>query len=156
MGRALPTVNNTVFNLIGEGLYLATLKDVGEPRTTVSPKFGEQTQVRLIWHIEGVLDGEDDNEEYIGEEIWDYCGWTMGKKAKLRQRIQAALGRDLEEGEELNTDDILGKRVKLNIEHYSKEDGTKGQKVASAMAYRTKKKRRPVDPTDEDIDELPF
>lgn len=155
MGLAFPKPKNADFKLVGEGLYLASLKHIGEPEKKTSEKYGDSVQVRLVWLIEGVLDDEEDNEEFIGEEVWDFCTWSTGKKAKLRARIDALLGRPFEDDEDLNVDDVLGKRVKLNVEHYTKGNGDTGQKVASALAYRTKKKRRPVE-DDEDGDEIPF
>lgn len=154
MALAFPTVKNTEFKLVGEGLYLASLKDVGEPRESESALYGKSTQVRLIWSIEQVLDGEEDNEDSIGEEVWEYCTWSLGKKAKLRTRLEALLGRTLEEGEELNVSDVLGKRVKLNVVHYEKNDGTQGQKVASAVAYKAKKRRQVIE--EDDDDSIPF
>jgi hypothetical protein len=132
-----PTVTSNEFPLVGEGLYLVELQEVKEPVEKTDGPFGPSVRTCLVWKIVSVLDGETENEQFVGSEVYDFANWTLGEKSTLRQRVEAALNRPLEIGETLKTDELLGAKVKMTIGHNTRQkDGVKVHKVVTTAPYR--------------------
>jgi len=110
-----------------EGTINAVLVDV-TPLKDVPDKFhpGQTKEVfRLVYETE-VMDDENDRR---------FCIWSrpytpsLNEKANFRKDIKKILGRDLTEMElnEFDTDALIGKNVKLIVQH---EEGQNGQTYA--------------------------
>lgn len=90
--------------------------------TNPNPSEFDNDRPQLVWKLRAVaaLDTDDGGEQMIGKEIWRFSGDTMGLKQDgsptiARETVQAFLGRDLEEGEEPDTDELIGKRARGEV-----------------------------------------
>ena len=97
------------------GLYVVKLKDI-VPEVIENPKFGDGNRLRWIFSLEQVIDADDDSaEESIGQELWAWTSHSMARRATARAFAGALLGRAIEDDEEIDTDDLIGKRAKASI-----------------------------------------
>jgi hypothetical protein len=68
---------------------------------------------------------------------------SFGPKSAARSIVEAALGRKVRDGEQIDTDDLLGCRVQVVITRGTRPDGSETNTVEAVL---------PVD----DEDDLPF
>lgn len=76
---------------------------------------------------------DDEPDETTGEvpEVWAYTSQILSPKSKLYAYVVAVLGEEAipEEGETLDLDDMLGKRVDVFFERYQGVDKESGKPV---------------------------
>lgn len=108
-----------------DGTVKAVIVDV-TPLKKVQSQYGEREVFRLVYETE-VEDAEHDNRRH--------CVWSrpytpsLNEKSNFRKDIKKILGRDLTQAEldEFDTEALVGKGVKLIIQH---EEGQNGQTYA--------------------------
>lgn len=157
IGFALPQVTESEeFPLIPEGLYICRLKTMENMGPGMSFN-GEEPKDRIRWvfEIEEVISGDDESEDFVGQDLHAWSSWSMNVKANMYKWSCALLGREIEKHENIRTEDLIGKRARVNIEHYEKKNGETGHRPASMLRVATKKKRAPapvVEAEDDDPD----
>lgn len=128
------------------GVYAAKCKSITPELTG---KFGPS--YKWVWELSDVLSTEDDDvaSEFIGEEIWGWSSQSPSTQGKFVKWAAAHMGQQaISSGQEVDTDDFIGKTVRLTLEHTTKEDGSTGHKVAAIGVH--KKKRRVIEEDDEE------
>lgn len=129
---ALPTVTNQ--SGTPAGTYVVRLTDM-QPET--HDQYGDQ--VKWVFTIKQVIDCDAvDPDEWLGKEIWRFTSVSMGTKAKMRAFAEGILGRALDEGEQLDADELIGKTAKATVVPYARQDGAKGTKLDVLTAYKPK------------------
>ncbi len=154
-GFALPKVTETSeFPLVPEGLYLFRLKSMENMGLGASFDGKEpKERVRWIFEIEEVISGDDESEDFVGQDFHAWTSYTMNIKSTMYKWATALLGREIDKDEEVGVDDLLGKRGRANVEHYEKKSGDTGHRIASMIKNKAPKKPKPV-PVEDDDDEL--
>jgi len=163
----LPAASDTTFEQAPVGLYVFKLKEL-ERGIQGDPQYGDKERVKWIFEVVRVIDVNENapsreipnpkmSEDWVGEEFWGFTSLSMGKKSTMRLWATALLGRDIDEGEQLNAGELIGKRAKATI---GRSD-TQRAKITALVPYVTKgtaPKAAPVAaPVDEgDDEELPF
>lgn len=144
------TLEATTSSMPPVGRYVADIKDLSDPEPPQMTEYGDTDQVKFTFTIVKVVDSDDDDaEEYVGQDTYGWCNFTFGPRAKLRKWAQAALGREITDGENISRDDLVGKRVRLDIGLTK----TGKRKVAELMPFTTKKKAPAPPPTADDLEE---
>lgn len=135
------------------GLYVGSLKDI-EDLGVQEGQYGKQHQVRFVIELTEVLDSEDEDlaGEYVKKDVWAYANLSFGPRAKLRKWCQAIAGRQIDDGEEFDAAEIIGKPVRFTI-----AENTMGNPTVSDLAsYRKAKsngrkpRRREPEPEHDD------
>lgn len=139
------------------GLYIMQLDDLLDAGTS---QFADNNgvyneQAKWVCTIVEVIDSEaDDEDALIGTKWIKYTNQNMGKKANMRKFTEAFLGRELDENEEADVDELVGSYAKV---HLAEKQGDKGTEVHVTMTpskgpKRAAKpaKKRAVDPEDDD------
>lgn len=126
MGIKIP---QTVFEPLPMGEYTATIKAVGEDEG----QFGRQ----LVFEFE--IDGGD----HAGHSLKGWTSTTFGRKSKLYSWVRAAFGQEIPDDYTLDTDHLVGRRVRLGVivrlkaetgEEFNKIDAVLPLKKAAAAA----------------------
>jgi len=134
--------------LLDEDTYDAVLTNV-EERTESR---GKPSEAFLIWKAkvkDPVYDGEDlDEDVYISFAT----SKRFSKKSYLNKLVTAVLGKDLDEGEQLDLETLVGESVRLTIKNEKRDDGAIFNKVTDYMACKKKKKKNVVEEDDEEDD----
>jgi hypothetical protein len=108
----------------------------------------------------------------VGEEsylIFENLGLTLnktgaGKPSKLRERVQFIIGRELEEGEQIDLSTMLGEMVKVMVNHASGKGANADKTYANIVSIaaldkgETKPEPPPLDeePPPVEGDDIPF
>lgn len=157
----LPVAASGEFKLVPEATYAMKLVDMQEAEQNENSPFYDPNRPRVKWvfQIVSVLDGDPDPtygdpEDFIGEEFFGYTSLNMGKRATMRAWAQGLLGREIEDGEQITSEDLIGKIGRCHVEHYEKQNGATGHKISAIKPYR-KAKAKP-EPVFEEDDEDPF
>jgi len=103
------------------GLYVGKLLDV-EPRESANGEYR-----RWSWEV---LDGPE-----AGRTVYANTSTNFGPQAKARQWVENVLGRELEAGEQVSIDDLVGGRHHLMVENV-KRDGRTFDNVSAVHKYR--------------------
>lgn len=141
-------IPKTEFVALDPGVYPATVRKV----ELTDGKFGPQLQ--LDFDIVGA-----DPSQGGQQRAW--MGTTMTEGNKTGKWVKAILGVN-EVPEELNTDDLWGKPVRLSLTITTKTDGTEYNKVADVLKAAAPKARASVKPqpepeeAEEEKVEVPF
>jgi hypothetical protein len=137
-----------------EGEYLFELVAV-EPwvAKNPNPQFNSDRE-QLVWKLKAVeaLDTDDGGDAFVGREIWHFTGNTMGvrqdgSKTKDREAYEAFLGRELDEDEEVDTDEIIGCTARGDVGRSTtgKHKVTRLRRVSRrAQGNGTKPKPQPI------------
>lgn len=160
MSFTLPAATDATYEQCPIGLYVFKLKHL-ERGIQGDPRFGEGERVKWVFDIERVIDANEneptrDNpdprsiEDWVGEEFWGFTSLSMGKKATMRGWAEALLGRTLEEKEQLNAGELIGKRAKATV---GRSD-TGRQKIMSLVPLKTKGKPAPQPEPEDDEGDL--
>lgn len=156
---AIPAATDgEAFEILPEGLYmfkLAGMENMG-PGQAFDNEREPKDRIKWVFQIESVISGDDDAEERVGEEVWFFTSLSMHRKATMRAWCEGLLGREIAEGEAVDTSDLIGKKGRANIVHYKKLTGDTGHKIASILKATTKKKAAPVVEEPEEEDEELF
>jgi len=133
--------------LLDEDTYDAVLTNV-EERTESR---GKPSEAFLIWKAkvkDPVYDGEDlDEDVYISFAT----SKRFSRKSYLNKLVTAVLGKDLDEGDQLDLETLVGESVRLTIKNEKRDDGAIFNKVTDYMACK-KKKKNVVEEDDEEDD----
>ena len=103
------------------GLYVGKLLDI-EPRESANGEYR-----RWSWEI---LEGS-----YAGQKVYANTSTNFGPQAKARQWVENILGRELEAGEQVGIEDLVGGKHHLMIENV-KRDGRTFDNVSTVQKYR--------------------
>ena len=95
------------------------------------------------------------DEEHAGKILTGIAYTKFNPMSKLFAWTQALLGRPIEDGEEIDLDDLVGRECMLDIEHRKTERGTFERVVAVRPVRKKKGKPEPV-ADEEDFDDLHF
>ena len=118
---------------VEDGEKPVTLVGYSDPFEITSEKYGTSTMLRLLFKV-------GDGHEQAGGLFSTMFGLKLGPKARLREVVQAALGRDLKPGEEVEFDSLLG--AKLIVSTNAELSG-KGTVVVKYVSSRPAKKAAP-------------
>lgn len=153
-------------SFFGPGNYLATLVKL-EPAEQKNEAWGPQIQ----WTFHLAPAEERDPEAVIVMEdgetpasFWQFSSTKMTPKAKGRQWAEAFLGRALNDGEDLDPSQIVGKVCLVTlVEEKSETDGKVRAKIAGIQSYDPSKpaarpnvRTRQSAPQSRADDDLPF
>lgn len=118
------------------GVYKMEFTDYDEPvLSTFKKKNGDdQYRIKLVFTI------RDEESDYDGEEIWAWYGWSMHEKSHLYPVIKALLGRDIEDDEEPDLDELLGKFIMGTLDNKTKDNGKTFANLIAASPVRRKGK----------------
>ena len=103
------------------GLYVGKLLDI-EARESANGEYR-----RWCWEI---LDGP-----YAGQKVYANSSTNFGPQAKARQWVENVLGRELEAGEHIGTEDLVGGKHYLMFENV-KRVGRTFDNVSAVHKYR--------------------
>jgi len=103
------------------GLYVGKLLDV-ESRESANGDYR-----RWSWEI---LDGP-----HAGQKVFANSSTNFGPQAKARQWVENILSRELEAGEQISIDDLVGGKHHLMVENV-KQDGRTFDNVSAVHKYR--------------------
>jgi hypothetical protein len=103
------------------GLYVGRLLDI-ESRESANGEYR-----RWSWEI---LEGPE-----AGRQVYANTSTNFGPQAKARQWVENVLGRELEAGEQVGTDDLVGGKHHLMVENV-KRDGRTFDNVSAVHKYR--------------------
>ena len=103
------------------GLYVGELQDI-ESRESANGEYR-----RWNWEI---LEGP-----YAGQKVYANTSTNFGPQAKARQWVEDILGRELEAGEQIGIEDLVGGKHHLMIENV-KRDGRTYDNVSAVHKYR--------------------
>jgi hypothetical protein len=103
------------------GLYVGKLLDI-EPRESANGEYR-----RWSWEI---LDGP-----YAGQKVFANSSTNFGPQAKARRWIENVLGRELEGGEQISVEDLVGDKHHVMVENI-KRDGRTFDNVSAVHKYR--------------------
>lgn len=135
-------------------IYPATLTGFGEMEGQFGP--------RLVWQFE--IDHEGETVEAAG-----FTSYSMADGKKVSNLIKWAKAMNGGEVPE-DTDDLIGKPCRVDIENYTKQNGITKNKVAEVRAPKKGQKGKavdkpatapaskgdPVDINEEDFNDIPF
>jgi hypothetical protein len=103
------------------GLYVGELLDI-ESRESANGAYR-----RWGWKIE--------EGPYAGRKVYANTSTNFGPQAKARQWVENILGRELEAGEQIGTEDLVGDKHHLMVENV-KRDGRTFDNVSTVHKYR--------------------
>jgi hypothetical protein len=103
------------------GLYVGRLLDI-ESRESANGEYR-----RWSWEI---LEGPE-----AGRQVYANTSTNFGPQAKARQWVENVLGRELEAGEQVGTDDLVGGKHHRMVESV-KRDGRTFDNVSAVHKYR--------------------
>jgi hypothetical protein len=103
------------------GLYIGKLLDI-EPRESANGAYR-----RWSWEI---LEGP-----HSGCKVYANTSTNFGPQAKARQWVENILGRELEGGEQIAAEDLVGEKHHLMVENV-KRDGRTFDNVSAVHSYR--------------------
>ena len=103
------------------GLYVGELLDI-ESRESTNGQYR-----RWCWEM---LEGQ-----YAGRKVYANTSTNFGPQAKARQWVENILGRELEAGEQIGIEDLVGGKQHLMIENI-KRDGSVFDNVSAVHQYR--------------------
>jgi hypothetical protein len=108
------------FEPLPPGLYIGKLLDV-EPRESANGEYR-----RWSWEV---LDGPE-----AGRTVYANTSTNFGPQAKARQWVENVLGRELEAGEQIGIEDLVGGKHHLMVENV-KRDGRTFDNVSAVNKY---------------------
>ena len=103
------------------GLYIGKLLDV-EPRESANGEYR-----RWSWEVH---DGPE-----AGRTLYANTSTNFGPQAKARQWVENVLGRELEAGEQIGIEDLVGDKHHLMVENV-KRDGRTFDNVSAVHKYQ--------------------
>ena len=109
------------YEALPPGLYVGKLLDI-ESRESANGEYR-----RWGWEI---LEGP-----YAGRKVYANTSTNFGPQAKARQWVENVLGRELEAGEQVGLEDLVGGKHHLMVENV-KRDGRTFDNVSAVHKYR--------------------
>lgn len=120
------------------GVYKMEFTDYDDPvlSTFKSTSGNDQYRIKCVFTI------RDEDSEFDGVEVFAWYGWTMHPKGKLYPIVKALLGRDIEEDEEPDLDDMVGRFIMGTLDNVTKT-GSDGQPRTYANLIAASPVRKP-------------
>ena len=128
-------IEKSEYVTLDTGTYTATVASI----YPAEGKFGPQLEWEFALDPEGTM------------KAWTSQAYSP--KSKLFAWARAILG---EAPETLDTDDLIGKPVRLSILSKARDDGSEFNKVDAVLAPRAGQKAKPLPEADELGEEVPF
>lgn len=166
MSRTLGTITNEIGGVAPPaGQYVVSLARIEDADGEFGPQY------KWIYEVESVIHSNDDEaDEFIGAELHGYSSVGLGPRHKARAWVEALTQRAMEPGENVDEDDLIGRKAVANVIAYKRNDGTEATKIATEggiQPYKKKsKKKKPApapepepeesDDDDDDEDGEPF
>lgn len=97
--------------VVDEGIYQAEV--TGYTQEEDHPEYGPRIRIQVT-----IRDGG----EFDGREMSGLCSVKFSAKSKLRVWVEAAIGRKVEDGEDFNLDEIIGRPVMMQVVHRKTAD----------------------------------
>jgi hypothetical protein len=132
----IPRVHNRTATVPPPGLYIVTVNGIfKEAENRFNP---DVDRLRFDFLVEHVIDSEDPRRsaEFVGNVVHGWVNSTMGPKATLRAWAEALLQRFMDDDDELEVADLIGKQAKATYINYTKENGSPGVKLSNLAPYR--------------------
>lgn len=122
------------FKLVAEGEYL--VRCVKAELVTNSKG---NPMVKMQYEIVGVTDGNEPNEEFIGQRLFDNLFPTGGAAWKMGDAMEAMWGFVPGPDEDVNTDEFIDDTCLVDVVHevWAEEDGGDGQPRAKIGKYKS-------------------
>jgi hypothetical protein len=142
-------VHNRTATVPPPGLYIIAVNGVyKEAENRFNP---DVERLRFDFLVEHVIDSEDPRRsaEFVGQVVHGWANNTMGPKATLRAWAEALLQRLMDDDDELQVADLIGKQAKATYINYTKENGSPGVKLSNLAPYRPEQQAprgQPVSP----------
>ena len=115
------TIEQTSHELLPLGSYVAEISDIHE----VTGQYGPQ--LKFIFCIaEG---------DFAGQELWGWASSKFSPKSKLYSWTQAAFNTPIPRTYTFDSDDVIGRRVKLTVIVHTGEDGTEYNRISTVSVY---------------------
>lgn len=123
---------------IAAGQYLLKLASCAIVDGTNYQTKEPEKQLKWAWEIERVMEVEptDEQQEHVGAEFWEWTSVRCTPNSKACARAEALLGRPLATNEDLDTDLLLGRRVKATFIGYQRANGQPGTKIGPVVPYQ--------------------
>jgi hypothetical protein len=102
MGQSVRTIRGKGFPTLPTGTYFAVLRDVEDESGQYGPRF------KWLWDV-------DIPGQLASHELRQWTNTTTTPGAVAGKIIKALTGRFLARGEDLDTDELVGKRVVLDV-----------------------------------------
>jgi hypothetical protein len=144
------------------GIYRAKLQKVDEQESQFTDDVTGEPKWQYIWTFELLEEG------YEGNTLTGWSSTNFGPRAKARAWAEALVGRQINSGENISGDDLIGKECDLMITLKSGDRGSfakiesvnprrrrKGESSSSSSAARKPAKEN-VEINEEDFEDLPF
>ena len=135
------------FDLVDEGTYPATFTGYSEPMQGTkfpNPDGSFPTLTSLIYKI------DDSDDDFPGTEVRSKLGKiSLHEKSTMGQHVRVLVGREFDEQESYDLDQLVGTKVMINVKQREKENGTFSD-VVSITPMRKKRKAVEDDPFDDE------
>lgn len=110
-----------------DGYVRAVIVDVTEPKP-MTTKFGTRDVFKFVFQTEVTRDTDDGPKRW---HVWSRpYTQSLHEKSALRKDVEKILGRKIDDGEELDTEDLVGMPVSLIVEHKEDADNVFAEIVA--------------------------
>lgn len=148
-----PAQSQSEFVLPEEGVYTVELVDYDGPKPSTFDV--DKETIELHFAIR-------DDDDYDGVKIRQYFGYTMHERSKLYGAVKALIGGQIDDDDELDLDDLMGKRAlgTVTIKEKPRRDNpaemARFPRLDAFSPIRKKKAKKPVEPEpelDDDDDE---
>jgi len=130
--------------------YVLRLVQIGDPVDVPAFDNPEQmrTRFRLDWEIADYAGDDDDAPDNVGTRVSEWFTASLHERSKLLPFVKAMLGRDIETGENLEMQSLVGSLIKCDV--WSKDNGYLA--VDAPKPFKKRKARVAA----EDADDVPF
>lgn len=134
----MPILTATEGIVITPGLYLLELTNCelvdGTNYRTQQP----EKQLKWTWRIERVMeiDPSPEQQEHVGVSYPEWSSIVCSPNSKARARAEALMSRPMTLNEEIDTDLLLGRRLKATFESYLRANGNPGSKIGPVAPYQ--------------------
>lgn len=164
------------FDLVEEGHYAFQLMTIHPPQVEPNPFFDAYCNENPDYDRDNDPLGKRERSniamdvvvlgrgEFAGSRVRVYSGSKPGNEmgnpqypTKLRTISEAILGRKLEKGETVDSDDIINGTFGATVVHKAKRDGGIKVVLEGYVKYKRKNQPAPVEPVveDDDVDDEP-
>ena len=116
-------IEQKTIELLPAGEYPATVMSAESEEGLYGP------QVKFTFAVQ-------EPEQYAGKELTGWCSQKFNCKSKLYRWTRAMFGADIPKGWNLETDDLIGKRVSLTLVIEAGKEDSEYNKVHDLRAYR--------------------
>jgi hypothetical protein len=137
----MPVYTATEYEPLDPGLYVGRFVEIREAKSE------HGTYYRWIFEIQ--------DEGYEGRQIHANVSDRFGPSSKARQWVESMIGRPLGNGEQFDTDNLIGRNFHVTIVNVEK-DGRTHDNIVSVNAIRKAKAAKQAEPEADERDEEEF